>query len=308
MTQQYQLEIVFFDHKSDFETETKTLFDGLEFNDPQRKITFSFRTQSILECPEFLNSSTEKNVCWVSPANSFGEMNGGIDYYLDDFVLQDISILVKKRINEIGQINKMNKKYLPIGSCILVQHPNSKQFLVSAPTMLIPSDVSMTKNAQHVFCGILALINHHNMTTPNPNLKITKLMCCGLATGVGGMEFPELAKQLKDGFDDFTSVITSNGSKSFVGQFSPVNDAYIRTDLTIQQPSTKSNNLYFGVPYQANQSNDDENSNGSDYEEIEFSESDLEILSQLDLSALGFDNIEDIDKNVLNYILEQVKN
>jgi len=306
MTQQYQLEIVFFDHKPDFEKETKTLFDGLEFNDPQRKITFSFRTQSILESPEFLNSSTEKNVCWVSPANSFGEMNGGIDYYLDDFVLQDISILVKKRIEQIGQINKMNKKYLPIGSCILVQHPNSKQFLVSAPTMLIPSDVSMTKNAQHVFCGILAMINHHNMTTTNPQLKIKKLMCCGLATGVGGMEFPELAKQLKDGFDDFTSVITSNGTKSFVGQFTPVNDAYIRTDLTNQQPSTKSNYLYFGVPY--DQPSDDELASDSDYEEIEFSESDLAILSQLDLSSLGFENIEDIDKNVLNYILEQVKN
>jgi hypothetical protein len=130
-------------------------------------------------------------------------------------------------------------------------------------------------------------------------------MCCGLATGVGGMEFPELAKQLKDGFDDFTSVISSNGSKSFVGQFTPSNDAYIRTDLTILQPSTKSNNLYFGVPYQAN---DDDDSNNSDYEEVEFSESDLEILSKLDLSSLGFNNIEDIDKNILNYILEQVKN
>lgn len=320
--QSYQLEIVFFDYKSDFEEQNRPLFEGLEFNDGQRKITFDFRTQSILECPEFL--TLEKNVCWVSPANAFGQMNGGIDYYLDEMVLQDISLIVQKRIEEIGQTSKTGKKYLPVGSSVIVQHPNSKQFLISAPTMLFPSDVSSTKNAQHAFNSILALIDHYNLnlkeeTNGTKNNKIKKLMCCGLATGVGGMEFPELARQLKDGFDDFVSVVSSGGSQSFVGVFTPEHDAHLRDDLTAYQPGTLTNHKNFGVELQK----DNDNNNGdddddelieikqedleSDFEELEFSEKDLQILTHMDLGALGYNDISEIPIDVLTYILDQVK-
>jgi len=83
----------------------------------------------------------------VSPANSFGFMNGGIDkVYMKLF--NGIESIVQNRIMQIGiHKNNYRSKYLPVGSAITVQTKNNLcPFLISAPTMTMPGNIKGTNN------------------------------------------------------------------------------------------------------------------------------------------------------------------
>ena len=55
--------------------------------------------------------------------------------------------------------------------------------------MFYPSDVSESRNAYYAMIAILKVVENYNIA--NPNEPITKILCPGLCTGVGGMEFDE---------------------------------------------------------------------------------------------------------------------
>ncbi len=78
----------------------------------------------------------------VSPANSFGVMDGGLDGKLRDYFGMSIEIEVKKCIKEkyLGE--------LPVGCALSVITGRSEfPFLISAPTMRVPENVATTINA-----------------------------------------------------------------------------------------------------------------------------------------------------------------
>ena len=114
----------------------------------------------------------------VSPANSFGFMNGGIDkVYMGLF--KGIQMTVQNRI--VGFTNTINlgKAYLPIGSAITVPTGNPKcPNLICAPTMHLPGNI---RNTNNIFLCFTALIYLSKM---NPSSIIA---CPGLGTGVGAL-------------------------------------------------------------------------------------------------------------------------
>jgi O-acetyl-ADP-ribose deacetylase (regulator of RNase III) len=124
----------------------------------------------------------------VSPANSFGYMDGGLDLKYSQFFGWELENRVRAKLeNEyFGEI--------PVGKAIVVEtsHPEIP-YLISAPTMRVPSNVSDTVNAYLAFKGILeAVINFNN----NSNEKINSILCPGLATGEGKMAPEQCAKQM----------------------------------------------------------------------------------------------------------------
>ena len=99
------------------------------------------------------------NVFYVSPANSLGFMDGGIDKPLSCVVFPEIEPIVKENVKYYGKLDNIDRKYLPIGSSIIVQpstddiyldHVKDRNsYLVVAPTMLLPQRVDKTKNCYY---------------------------------------------------------------------------------------------------------------------------------------------------------------
>jgi len=120
--------------------------------------------------------NTKKIDAIVSPANSFGFMNGGIDkIYMNLF--KDIQKIVQNKINDFAFGSNFGKAYLPIGSAITLQTGNSKcPNLICAPTMYLPGNIQNTNN---VFLCFIALIYLAKMNMSSI------IACPGLGTGVG---------------------------------------------------------------------------------------------------------------------------
>jgi O-acetyl-ADP-ribose deacetylase (regulator of RNase III) len=124
----------------------------------------------------------------VSPANSFGYMDGGIDLaYVERFgwELQD-RLQAKLREEHDGE--------LPVGCAIVVSTGAADiPFMISAPTMRIPSDVSDSVNAYLAYRAAIRAVRAHNQSAEIP---ITSVLCPGLATSIGQMPHRKAAQQM----------------------------------------------------------------------------------------------------------------
>lgn len=107
------------------------------------------------------NWITRCSTYYMSPANSLGFMDGGIDLALSHIVMPDIEPIVKKAVEMFGKLNRIDRKYLPIGSSIIINY-NDNSSLVVAPTMLLPQDINNTNNVYWAVksCLFNVLINH----------------------------------------------------------------------------------------------------------------------------------------------------
>ncbi len=125
----------------------------------------------------------------VSPANSFGVMDGGLDLAIQMTLGPSIQRRVRARIEE------RHHGELHVGAAEIVETGDSRwPWLVAAPTMRVPEDVSRTVNAYVAFRAILLAIRTHNASGAAP---IRTLLCSGLATGVGGMPARRCATQMR---------------------------------------------------------------------------------------------------------------
>jgi len=124
----------------------------------------------------------------VSPANSFGYMDGGIDLvYIRRFgwELQD-------RLQ--ARLKDQHDGELPVGQATIVETLDAAiPFMVSAPTMRIPMNVSTTVNAYLAFRAAIRAVKRHNAESGRP---IRSLLCPGLCTAIGMMPPGVAAKQM----------------------------------------------------------------------------------------------------------------
>lgn len=115
----------------------------------------------------------------VSPANSFGIMNGGLDLY----IREEMGFETEQRLQE--KILEKHHGELPVGSALIVETNNKKwPYLISAPTMRVPEDVSNTLNSYLAFRAALLSVKNFNGFGDK---KINTIVCPGLATGIGCM-------------------------------------------------------------------------------------------------------------------------
>jgi O-acetyl-ADP-ribose deacetylase (regulator of RNase III) len=130
----------------------------------------------------------------VSPANSFGDMGGGIDKAIDAFHGGQAQPRVMEAIRQrfLGE--------LPVGMATIVEMPTTRfRAIVVAPTMRIPGRVTGTIHAYLAMRAALVAVIQYNQTHQPP---IRSLAIPGLATGVGGLGFEESAKQLRVAYDN----------------------------------------------------------------------------------------------------------
>ena len=126
----------------------------------------------------------------VSPANSFGIMDGGLDLAIRN----ELGFQVETDIQEVI-LNKYHGE-MPIGSAEIINTKHNKwSYLIAAPTMRIPENIAFTLNAYIAFRAILIAINRFNDSQPKRPIK--SLICSGLGTGVGSMEPVKCAAQMR---------------------------------------------------------------------------------------------------------------
>ncbi|OUL28754.1 macro domain-containing protein [Nostoc sp. 106C] len=117
----------------------------------------------------------------VSPTNSYGFMDGGIDLLYTEF----FGMTPQTRLQEA--IKSRGEGYLPVGASVLIPTDNALiPYMICVSTMLTPESVP-TYNS---FYAMIAVLN----TASRYSQIVKKVFCPGLATGVGGV-VPELAAQ-----------------------------------------------------------------------------------------------------------------
>ena len=129
----------------------------------------------------------------VSPANSFGFMDGGIDLVYSEFFGWNL----EKTLQE--NIQNMFYGEIPVGNATIIKTGNEKiKYLISAPTMRIPINVSNTVNAYLAFRASLIEVRKFN---ENNKEKISSILCPGLGTLTGRISPENCAIQMKYAYD-----------------------------------------------------------------------------------------------------------
>ena len=124
----------------------------------------------------------------VSPANSFGIMDGGLDRAIRDRLGHGVEKRVRDRIRDA------HHGELPIGWAEIVETQHAEwPYLICAPTMRFPEKIDWTVNAYLAFRAILLAIKRFNAEEK----RIDSIVCPGLGTGVGAMSDRKCALQMR---------------------------------------------------------------------------------------------------------------
>ncbi len=147
----------------------------------------------------------EKFDAIVSPANSFGFMDGGIDLaYSKHFATKDAPWGLQERLQ--AELQQEHDGELPVGQAVIIKTGKDDiKWLISAPTMRIPMPVMGTVNAYLAFRAVIRGVTQWNemceaysKATDGKTLedKIETILCPGLGTAVGQMPVDACAKQM----------------------------------------------------------------------------------------------------------------
>jgi O-acetyl-ADP-ribose deacetylase (regulator of RNase III) len=130
----------------------------------------------------------------VSPANSFGRMDGGLDAQIIEFLGEDVETEVQRVIRD------RHDGELIVGTAeIILTLAPQFPYLIVAPTMRVPQNVARTVNAYLAFRAALRAVAEFNALHGDP---IQTLLVPGLATANGFMPPLRAARQMRAAYDN----------------------------------------------------------------------------------------------------------
>lgn len=139
--------------------------------------------------------------CLVSPANSFGLMDGGIDLAIRNY----FGIKLQYRVQKIIQRDFYGEQ--PVGTSIIVDTDHEDHpFLAHTPTMRVPSDISKTDQVYNAMFAMLRAVGNFNKTS---SFKINTVLCPGLGTATGRVPLKEAARQMFVAYQNFRHPTTN---------------------------------------------------------------------------------------------------
>lgn len=149
----------------------------------------------------------------VSPANSGGWMNGGIDLaYSQKFGWQ-----LQERLQKY--LVRFLDGELPVGNALVMTVDEAGtdefgyRFMISAPTMRVPTDINGTVNAYLAMRAILREVRKHNHRAAESGdlPPMNSVLCPGLGTAIGRMPYDIAAFQMREAY----RVVTENQPLDF---------------------------------------------------------------------------------------------
>lgn len=127
----------------------------------------------------------------VSPANSFGFMDGGVDYAISNRLGWDLQLELQNKIKNLEEGE------LLVGKAMIIKTNDSIiKYLISAPTMRIPTEfnISTSINAYLAMKAVLISVKNYN--------EIKSIAIPGFCTGTGKMRPDIAAKQMHYAFKE----------------------------------------------------------------------------------------------------------
>jgi O-acetyl-ADP-ribose deacetylase (regulator of RNase III) len=133
--------------------------------------------------------------CLVSPANSFGMMDGGMDAAITAFFGMQLMERVQQRILD----DYLGEQSVGTSFIIATGHPQYP-FLAHTPTMRVPMHIVGTDIPYIAMWAMLLAVRQYNQTAVK---SIVKIACPGLGTGIGRISPIESARQMALAYDHF---------------------------------------------------------------------------------------------------------
>ncbi|KAF8165722.1 macro domain-like protein [Crassisporium funariophilum] len=171
---------------------------------------FAIINSTLQDLPEDLRTYD----CIVSPANSYGRLDGGFDYYLSEALAPPDDHDAPTRITQNVLYSKW-KGFAPPGTCTLIPlkntpcfpNPHACRFIALVPTMRIPEKVIWNREiVYNCMWSLLATLTAHNESSEggaSGDEGISTVLMTGLATGVGEVSAERCAHQMALAIRDF---------------------------------------------------------------------------------------------------------
>ena len=164
------------------------------------ELAFAGLSQVKVTCGDILDHTAD---AIVSPANSFGYMDAGVDAALSGYFGARVEDSLRALISE------QHYGELPVGQAVIVPTGDAKiPFLVSAPTMRVPGDISETVNVYLAFRATLIAVLAHNREGGNP---IRTTLVPGMGTGIGQVPAERAARQMRFAYDSVVGRSSTDG-------------------------------------------------------------------------------------------------
>ena len=149
-------------------------------------IYFKDCSDVIIHHGDFFSLKTD---CVVSPANSFGFMDGSLDYVISE----KLGWQVQNKLQKI--IREKHQGELLVGQAELIETDFEEiPFCISAPTMRVPIILKESVNVYLAAKAIFSLLKGEG--------RIGTVTISGLGTGVGKVPYNICAKQMRQAYDD----------------------------------------------------------------------------------------------------------
>ncbi|MBM7841760.1 macro domain-containing protein [Herpetosiphon giganteus] len=133
----------------------------------------------------------------VSPANSFGFMDGGIDMLYSRF----FGWHVQERLQTIIQQEHFGELLIGKAALVPTDHANIP-FVIAAPTMRVPMILQGTVNPYLACRAVLLLIKHGTFAGQAIAELVKTVAIPGLGTGVGRVAPEVCARQIRAAIED----------------------------------------------------------------------------------------------------------
>lgn len=172
-----------------------------------------------------------KKTYYVSPANSLCFMDGGIDYALSRIVFPGIETEVKNIVKQLNITSLVGKYYLPIGSSIIIDKGNKS--LVISPTMLLPQNVSTTKNVYYATMAVL----YNILINKKEKIEDVDILLTSFCCGYGKMEEECSIQQMVEGIRDYSKYMPKIVNQNII----------IYEDNLYNQPKYYQNTEFFSI-------------------------------------------------------------
>ncbi len=134
----------------------------------------------------------------VSPANSFGYMDGGLDMQISQFFGWHVQERLQKTIRD----RHFGELLVGVAEIVPTDHPRIP-FVISAPTMRVPMILSETVNVYLATRAVLLLVLHGQFPDGRAvSDEVRTVAVPGMGTGVGRVSPSTCARQMRAAVDD----------------------------------------------------------------------------------------------------------
>lgn len=134
----------------------------------------------------------------VSPANSFGFMDGGLDMHISRF----FGWHVQERLQELIRDKHHGELLVGTAEIVPTDHPRIP-YVISAPTMRVPMILDETVNVYLATRAVILLVRHGRFPDGRPIGDVVRTIAVpGMGTGVGMVPPAICARQMKAAVDD----------------------------------------------------------------------------------------------------------